>query len=50
MEKLLTTEDYSSLYSSITDEIFKLDKNLKSINIDNVLEAMGFPMNNLNFK
>lgn len=45
MEKLLTKEQYEELYSSICEEIRKLEKNLKSIPIINILGIMGFPMN-----
>lgn len=48
MEKLLTREQYSDLYNSITEEIKKLEKNLNSISIDKVTNIMGFPTNNNN--
>lgn len=45
MEKLLTNEQYDSLYYSVCSEIKKLDKNLNSISIEKVLNIMGFPIN-----
>lgn len=46
MEKLLTNEQYDDLYNLINEEIEKLNKKLKSIEIDKVLKIMGFPVNN----
>lgn len=46
MEKLLTKEQYDNLYNSIIEEIDNISKKLKSIKIDNVLNIMGFPLNN----
>lgn len=42
----MTKEQYEDLYDSITEEIDNLSKKLKSIKIDNVLNIMGFPLNN----
>lgn len=46
MEKLLKNEQYDDLYNLINEEIEKLNKKLKSIEIDKVLKIMGFPVNN----
>ena len=46
MEKLLTKELYKELYNSICEETRKLEKKLKSVEINNIKEIMGFPMNN----
>lgn len=46
MEKLLTKEQYKELYNSICEETRKLEKKLKSVEINNIKEIMGFPMNN----
>lgn len=45
MEKLLTKEQYTDLYTSISDEIKKLEENIHSISINKVLKIMGFTMN-----
>ena len=45
MEKLLTQEQYEELYNSILKEISKLDEKLNSIEISNIIQRMGFPMN-----
>lgn len=46
MEKLLTKEQYENLYGSINDEMNKLKGKLNSIKVDNILQVMGFPLNN----
>lgn len=46
MEKSLTKEQYKELYNSICEETRKLEKKLKSVEINNIKEIMGFPMNN----
>ncbi len=43
MEKLLTKEQYKELYNSICEETRKLEKKLKSVEINNIKEIMGFP-------
>lgn len=45
MEKLLTKEQYTDLYTSISAEIKKLEENIHSISINKVLKIMGFTMN-----
>ena len=45
MERLLTKEQYKTLYNSIYEEIKKLNKKVKSIKITKITEIMGFPMN-----
>lgn len=45
MEKLLTQEQYEELYNSILEEIRKLSKKLNSIEISDIIQRMGFPMN-----
>lgn len=45
MEKLLTKKQYEDLYNSIYEEISKLEKELKSIEINKIVKIMGFPMN-----
>lgn len=47
MEKLLTKEQYSELYSCICEEIIRLEKNLKFIEITNIEEIIGFPTNKM---
>ena len=46
MEKLLTKEQYLELYNSINSEIKKMEKSIRSISIDKILNKMGFPVNN----
>lgn len=45
MERLLTKEQYKTLYNSIYEEIKKLNEKVKSIKITKITEIMGFPMN-----
>lgn len=45
MERLLTKEQYKTLYNSIYEEIKKLNEKVKSIKITKIIEIMGFPMN-----
>lgn len=45
MERLLTKEQYKTLYDSIYEEIKKLNEKVKSIKITKITEIMGFPMN-----
>lgn len=45
MEKLLTQEQYEELYNSILEEISKLKDKLNSIEISNIIQRTGFPMN-----
>lgn len=45
MERLLTKEQYETLYNSIYEEIKKLNEKIKSIKITKITEIMGFPMN-----
>lgn len=45
MEKLLTKEQYEDLYNSICEEVVKLGKKLKSIEVSKITKIMGFPMN-----
>lgn len=45
MEKLLTKEQYEELYNFICEEITKLGKKLKSIDVSEITKIMGFPMN-----
>lgn len=45
MERLLTKEQYETLYNSIYEEIKKLNEKIKSIRITKITEIMGFPMN-----
>lgn len=47
MEKLLTKEQYEKLYNSILEEISKLGEKLNSIEISNIIQRMGFPMNKI---
>lgn len=47
MEKLLTKEQYEELYNSILEEISKLGEKLNSIEISNIIQRMGFPMNKI---
>ena len=47
MEKLLTQEQYNELYNSILEEINKLENKLNSIEINNIIKLMGFPMNKI---
>lgn len=46
MEKLLAKEQYLELYNSINSEIKKMEKSIRSISIDKILNKMGFPVNN----
>jgi len=48
MEKLLTKEQYEDLYNSICEEIVKLGKKLKSIEVSIITKIMGFPMIKIN--
>lgn len=45
MEKLLTKEQYEELYNSISEEVIKLGKKLKSIEVGKIQKIMGFPVN-----
>lgn len=45
MERLLTKEQYETLYNSVYEEIKKLNEKIKSIRITKITEIMGFPMN-----
>ncbi len=45
MERLLTKEQYKTLYNSIYEEIKKMNEKVKSIKITKITEIMGFPMN-----
>lgn len=45
MERLLTKEQYKTLYNSIYEEIKKMNEKVKSIKIIKITEIMGFPMN-----
>lgn len=47
MEKLLTHEQYKELYTSITEEIYKLQNKLNSISINDIIKIMGFPANKI---
>lgn len=46
MEKILTEEQYANLYNSINESITKLEKNIRSIPIEKIMNIMGFPTNN----
>lgn len=46
IEKLLTKEQYKELYNSICEETRKLQEKLKSVEINDIIKIMGFPMNN----
>ena len=43
MERLLTKEQYKTLYNSIYEEIKKLNEKVKSIKITKITKIMGFP-------
>ncbi len=47
MEILLDDKKYNNLMSEFNKEVKKLSKKLKCININKILKAMGFSMNNI---
>ena len=46
--KLFLEDDYNNLLKWLLDEIKRLEKNLSSISIEDILKIMGFPTNIIN--